>query len=237
MAFFHCDTSKYARRRKLFMWLVLFPLFLGLLATSFVVIANLRAFHDSGMLGTVFHAAIAVSAAGTLLFYLTWLSTETAIKRHARYTFFEICPKALVYSRYSGRSLQGGKIIITRKLYIIPLAALASIGYSEKNGKVYLEAAEKIKSYHDRSERLDYKIIDNTPTFDGESWWYNENGHETLDFLTIPPIFGNSDEFCQKIALAKRNFDNLPKPRPYVHKEADFVKRRKALAKMRASAK
>jgi hypothetical protein len=90
---------------------------------------------------------------------------------------------------------------------------------------------EGVREYYDTSERLKYTISGGTPDF--ESWWYNENGFKTLQILEVPRIFGEPVEFCEKIAEAKRAFDNLPEPTPYVHREPEFVKRKKAMDRLK----
>jgi len=234
--FFHCDTQKYITRRKYILWLTLLPLVQGSVIALLITIVNLRAFYEKEYLMIVVYAVGGAAAFGTLFFYTVFLFTERIVKKQARYTFIELSPKALIFSRYAGDYLSGRKIETTRKLYIVPLADLKSIGLCEKSGTIYLEAEEegKIREYSDRSERLNYKISEGFPEFD--SWWYNENGFGTLLVLKISPIFGNKDDsrkLCEKIAETKCIFDNAPKPVPYVHKEPDFIRRKKALDKLK----
>ena len=237
MTFIHCNTEKYIKHRKYILWLTLFPLFQGALITALIMLVNLRAFYESGLLKTAACAAVAAALLGTLFFYAVYILTERAVSRNARYTYFEISPKAVIFSRYGGWYISGGRRVIARKLYIIPFSELKSIGYNEKSGAVYLEAGDPdnpgIKKYLDRSDRLNYKITGGQPVFEEESWWYNENGYKKLDLIKIPKFFGEPEELCRKIAEAKREFESLPKPKPYVHKEAAFVRRRKALAKFK----
>jgi len=233
--FFHCDTNRYIKRRKYFLWLTLLPLFQGSLITALIVIVNLRAFIEKGYHLTALYAVAAAAAAGTLIFFVTFTMTEKSVKRNARYTFFDIGTKALVFSRYDGDFFCGSRREISRKLYVIPLASLTKIGYSQKKKRIYLETApespEKIREYTDKSERLNYRFTDGFPEF--ESWWYNDNGFKTSTELRIPGVFGDAVRLSESIATAKRAFNDQPKPKPYVHKESDFAKRKKALDRLK----
>ncbi|MDR2532481.1 MAG: hypothetical protein LBC82_06530 [Oscillospiraceae bacterium] len=238
MRFFHCDTGRYIKRRKYLLWITLLPLIQGSVITSLIVIVNFRAFYEKGYHLPAIRAVTAAAVFGTLVFFATFFITEKAVKRNARYTFFEIGTKALIYSRYSGEYIRRGKRVINRSLYVVPLCSLKKIGYSEKKGRLYLEAdgdgVAKIRKYHDSSERLKYKLSDGFPQF--ESWWYNEHGFRTLTVLKVPAIFGGIEklsEIAENIAEAKRAFENTPKPKPYVHKEADFIKRKRAIEKLK----
>jgi hypothetical protein len=225
----------------------LLPLVQGSVIALLITIVNLRHFYDKNYLVIVIYSVLGAAVLGALVFYVTFAVTEIAVRRDARYTFAEIVPKALIYSRYAGdyftgNYLSGNKLETARKLYIIPLKTLKSVGLCEKSGAIYLESEitdgnGSIRAYNDRSERLNYKLLDGFPDFD--SWWYNENGFTILNELKIPPLFGNPEEsrkLCEKIGEAKRNFDNAPQPRPYIHQELDFVKRKKALNKLKKHA-
>jgi hypothetical protein len=227
--FFHCDTERHIKRRKYILWLTLFPLFQVALIIVLIIFVNLRAFHENNYLPAAFRGLSAAAAGGTVLFFAVFFITEKLVKRNARYTFLEIGQKAVVYSRYDGDYYERGKRYATRSLYVIPFAALRRIGFSEKKGRIYLEADE-IRLYSDTTERLKYRLGEGLPEF--ESWWYDENGFETLTALRIPRIFGNSAQMkklSEIIAEAKRAADDVPKPKPHVHKEPDFIKRRRAL--------
>ncbi|MDR2558263.1 MAG: hypothetical protein LBC86_01775 [Oscillospiraceae bacterium] len=232
-SFFHAETQKYAKRRKYILWLTLLPLFQASLIAALIVIVNFRAFHEKGYHLIALRGITAAGAAGTLVFFAVFIITELLIKRNARYTFFEIAEKAIIFSRYDGDYISRGKRVVSRKLYIIPLSAPTKTGYSEKKRRIYIEN-EQIREYCDSSERLNYKLLDGFPEF--ESWWYNQNGFKILPAIKIPETFAGTDteKLCRSIAEAKRNFDNAPKPKPHVHKEADFVRRRRAFEKLKS---
>ena len=232
--FFHADTARVIKRRKYILWLTLLPLFQAALIAALIVFVNFRAFYSNGYLPSAFRGLAAAAAAGTLVFFAVFFITEKIVKRNARYTYLEVGQKAVVYSKYEGDYYNRGKRTATRSLYIVPFSALKRIGFSEKKGRIYLETSEenpdKIRLYTDTTERLKYKFTDGFPEF--ESWWYDENGFEPLTALRIPGIFGDSAQMrklSEIIAGAKKAHDNAPKPKPHVHVEADFIKRRRAL--------
>ncbi|MCL2019913.1 MAG: hypothetical protein FWG70_09175 [Oscillospiraceae bacterium] len=233
--FFHADTKKYLKRRKYILWLTLLPLFQGSVITALIVIVNLRAFYDRGYHLTAIRAVAAAAAGGTLFFFIVFAVCERLVKRNARYTFIDIGVKALVYSRYDGDMAEGGRCCVMRRLYVVPLSCIGKIGYSEKKNRVYLEtepnANIKIREYSDKSERLDYRFSDGFPEF--ESWWYNRNGFKNRTSLVIPGIFGSAERLTEAIAQTKKDFDALPKPKPYVHKESDFAKRKRAIERLK----
>jgi hypothetical protein len=230
--FFHSDTSGYIKRRKYILWLVLLPLFQASLIAALIVIVNLRAFAENGFAETAVRGIAAAALAGTFMFFAVMIVTEHLISRNARYTFFEIADKALIFSKYGGDYINRGKRIVSRKLYVIPLEGLEKIGYNEKKRKIYLKGVD-FRIYTDASERLNYKLSDGFPEF--ESWWYNQNGFTTADAVSVSAVFAGTDteKLCRRIAEAKKYFQSAPKPKPYVHKEADFVRRRRAFERFK----
>jgi hypothetical protein len=231
-SFFHAQTGKYIKRRKYITWLTLLPLFQASLIAALIVSVNFRAFYEKGYHLIAFYGIAAAAMAGTLVFFIVFILTEHLVKRNARYTFFEVADKSLIFSKYDWDYVNRGKRIVSRRLYIVPLESLDKIGYSLKKRKVYLEG-KNFRVYTDSSERLNYKLSGGFPEF--ESWWYNQNGFETLGAVAIPAVFAGTDteKLCKRIAEAAKNFQNAPKPKPYVHKEADFVRRRRAFEKMK----
>ncbi|MCL2696919.1 MAG: hypothetical protein FWE74_02420 [Oscillospiraceae bacterium] len=230
--FFHCDTERYIKRRRYILWLVLLPLFQASLIAVLIVIVNFRAFYEKGYHLLAFRGITAAAATGTLVFFAVFIITEKLVRRGARYTYFEIADKALIFSRYDGDYISRGKRIVSRKLYVIPLSSLKKIGHSEKKRRIYLEG-EQLREYCDASERLNYKLSGGFPEF--ASWWYNNNGFKSLTLVRIPRVFTNSDmeKITAAVIDAKKNLNTAPKPKPYVHKEADFIRRRRAFDKMK----
>ncbi|MCL2637713.1 MAG: hypothetical protein FWD48_05015 [Oscillospiraceae bacterium] len=229
-SFFHADTEKYIKRRKYILWLTLLPLFQASFIAALIVIVNFRAFHEKGFHLIAVRGVGVAALVGVLLFFAAYIFTEKLVKRGARYTYFEIAEKSLIFSRYDGDYISRGKRIVSRRLYVIPLSSLKKIGFSQKKRRIYLEG-EDFREYCDLSERLNYKLSDGFPEFG--SWWYNENGFKNISAVRIPKIFTETDmeKIFSNIIEAKKYFSDAPKPKPYVHKEADFVRRRRALAK------
>ena len=130
--FFHCDAQRSLKRRKYIIWLTLLPLFQGSVIIALITITNMRFFYENGHLSTAVYACAGTAAMGTLIFFIVFSFTEKSLKRNSRYTFFEIGGKTLVFSRYNGESIVGGKRVILRKLYVTPLSALKAAGYNPK---------------------------------------------------------------------------------------------------------
>jgi len=228
--FFHMNTNIYIKRRKLILLLALPPLFLCALIAALMTLVNFRDLHEQGGFHIALGGAAAAVALGVLVFFITYSVTERAVKRGARFTFIEVFGNTLTFSRYAGAYLSLDGLVLYRRLYILPLASLKAIGYDEKRGTIFIETdGEKIREYSDRSERLNYRFVEGNVEF--ESWWYNESGFTTRSELKIPPLFSDPQVLCARIASAKRAVENLPAPRAYVHKEPEFIKRKKAQEK------
>ena len=74
------------------------------------------------------------------------------------------------------------------------------------------------------SDFLGYHVRGGDCEFD--RMWLNEGCFEELDEAVIPASFGKPERLCKALAEAKKRFDEIPPPRRYVFREADFVRRR-----------
>lgn len=144
------------------------------------------------------------------------------IRRHSRYTYLDIQLKFIIFSFYGGEYHSGGRRIIVRDLYYIPLDGLKNVTPEKKGGGVILSG--DFRHYCMNSENLGYHVKDGEISFDRE--WLNIGGFEKITSVRIPRAFGKAEKVINSIGYALERYNNLPKPKPYVFKEADFIRRR-----------
>lgn len=159
---------------------------------------------------------------GMLVCFGTAMITWHKINRRSRYTYVDIQLKTAVYSSYAGEYRVLGEKRIIRDIYYIPFSALSEAKVS-KNGK-YAIITGKIRHYCMNSYNLGYHVKDGEILFDREL--LNESGFESLGEVRIPAIFGNPVNLCKSFEEGKSRFEEIPAPKPYQFKEADFIRRR-----------
>ncbi len=159
---------------------------------------------------------------GMLICFFAEMYFSRRIRRCSRYTYVDIQQKTAVYSSYAGEYRVAGEKVIIRDVYYIPFAVMTGAEVM-KNGKG-VNVTGKMRHYCMNSDNLGYHVRDGEVVFDREL--LNESGFETMETLRIPAVFGNPERLCRAINEAKKNFDDVPAPKPYVFKEADFIRRR-----------
>ncbi len=144
------------------------------------------------------------------------------ISRRSRYTYVDIQPKTLIYSAYAGEYTVWGNKVIIRDIYYVPFEHFSGVKVAP-NGKNVIVTG-RVRHYCMNSDNLGYHIKDGEAVFDREL--LNESGYESLESLRIPSVFGNPERLCRSIAEGRARFEEIPAPKPYVFKEADFIRRR-----------
>lgn len=160
--------------------------------------------------------------AGMLISFFTEMYSGRRVRRCSRYTYVDIQQKAVIYSSYAGEYRVAGEKVVIRDVYYIPFGALSDVR-EEKNGRGVVLSG-RMRHYCMNSDNLGYHVKDGEVVFDREL--LNESGFETVETLRIPAVFGNPSRLCAAIDEAKKNFEDIPVPKPYVFKEADFIRRR-----------
>ncbi len=144
------------------------------------------------------------------------------INRRSRYTYVDIQPKTAIYSSYAGEYRVSGEKVIIRDIYYIPFISMSGV-CTAGNGKGVIVTG-KIRHYCMNSDNLGYHIKDGEVVFDREL--LNESGYEALEEVHIPAVFGNPSKLCRAFEEGRARFEEIPAPKPYVFKEADFIRRR-----------
>lgn len=190
---------------------------------------NLKQMYEQGYIPMLAGGVSVGIAVGMILFIIYAQCTERAVRRNSKYTYFDICGKAVVYSRYRGEYSHLGEKIIQRELYVMQLKDFKQAYVDEK--KKHLILIGKMRVYLDNTDNLGYHVENGNVDFD--NWWYNEAGFKTVNMLKLPMDFERPTLIARKMYEAKRDFDAIPEKKPYVFVEADIVKKRKELKKLK----
>lgn len=192
------------------------------IATFFVLIFNFYTAANNRIMLQMTAIICGVILSGMLFCFLVYERSHKKISRNSRYTYVDIQEKALVFSSYNGEYSVGGKKIIVRELYYIPFSGLKSVE-TDKSGR-HLVLSGKIRYFSMDSDNLGYHIKDGDVIFDRE--WLNIGGSEQVTSVHIPYIFGNPDSLRKSVTEGYKRYLETPKPKPYVFREADFIRRR-----------
>ncbi|MBP5605808.1 MAG: hypothetical protein J6X60_09750, partial [Ruminiclostridium sp.] len=224
-SYYHCLTARYRRRRA-----ALVTVF-GSVAAEAAVISFIVLFFSlfgsdgAARLDTVRITLMTASfftAAGLAACFLSAFICDRKTARHSRYTYLDIQEKAAVISVYSGEMNILGRKAVFRELYLIPFAGFVSAAPSA-NGRKYTIRG-KIRHYGMESDHLGYHIKNGDICFD--NIWLNTGSFEELGEAVLPARFGSPARICGVLTKAKKRFDELPKPKKYEFREADFIRRR-----------
>ncbi len=219
--FFHSSTKKYEKRASVVLVLTVTPLVQCCIIVILTLMFNFRRLDQVSLLVPLLIICGASILLGMLAAWITIELKTRAVKRNARYTYLDVQLKAFIFSRYDGEFFCGDQKIINRQLYIVPFEDFEKAETDEKNALVI---SGKIRFYKGISHRMGYHIRDGKVDFD--NWWYNLTGWEEIPQLRIENVFENPKEIAETLAAAKKRFTEIPPPKPYVFREADFIRRR-----------
>lgn len=227
-AFFHAYTKKYNIRCRYATVLTAAPLAEICMMCVWAVLFNLRQAQSGSFLLPLAALCVLCCCAGLLLCWGYRAACDRAVRFNARYTYFDICAKSAVFSKFSGSYFGYGKRTVLRTLYVIPMKTFANAYLDEK--KKHLILTGKIRVYSDESEKLGYHVVDGAVELD--SWWYNEAGFTELGMLRLPMDFEHPAKIARALYETKIAFDKIPPKKPYVFREADIVKKRRELKRI-----
>ena len=191
-------------------------------AAFFVLIFNFLTAANYDVIFQVTGIICAVILTGMIICFIASELSYKKIRRHSRYTYLDIQLKFIIFSFYGGEYHSGGKRIIVRDLYYIPLSGLKSAVPEKKGDGIILSG--DFRHYCMNSENLGYHVKNGEIVFDRE--WLNIGGFEKIDSVKIPRVFGKGERILNSVNGALERFNALPKPKPYVFREADFIRRR-----------
>lgn len=234
-AYFHAYTDKYKKRRNKAMILTVTPLAQFCMVLIWALMFNLKMVTDIAFLSSYAKViGIAVSV-GMALCIIYAAVCDHYVRAARRYTYFEILPKAAVFSEYKGRFFSYGEKIILRRVCVIPLKNYDRAYLDER--KKHLILVGEIRIYQGETVGLGYHVKDGFPVFD--KWWYNEaeKSYRTVGMLRLPMDFERPGSIAAAMDKAKIDYKKIPPKKEYVFKEADIVRRRRELKKLAEQSK
>ena len=221
-SYFHCVTARYRRRASAVTTLA------GAVCAETAVIVFIVMFfrifgsEDRSVSFELIAAAGISVTAGLLIYLAASLSARRKTAMHSRYTYADIQLKFAVISRYSGEMKVFGEKTVFRELYYIPFSDLVSAVPSRNGKKIVITG--KVRYYGAASDSLGYHVRGGAIEFD--RWWLNYGSYTELPGFEFPAVFGDPAMLCESLNAAKKRFDEIPKPKPHVFKEAEFIRRR-----------
>lgn len=192
------------------------------IAAFFVLFLNFLTARNYDVILQMLIIICAAILAGMLICFGTAMAVWHMISRRSRYTYVDIQPKTVVYSSYAGEYRVSGELVIIRDIYYIPFESLKDVRIEKNRRGIILSG--KIRHYCMNSENLGYHIKDGEIIFD--RMLLNESGFEDRENLRIPAVFGKPERLKKSLEEGRNRFEEIPAPKPYVFKEADFIRRR-----------
>lgn len=231
--YYHAYTQKYEKRRKAAILLTVTPLTEFCMLIIWTLMFNLKRAAKADF-ALPYCIAVGASICGGIILCLFYAAvSEHYIRVNRRYTYFEILPKAAVFSKYKGCYTHFGKKHIQRQLCVIPLKQYEKAYLDEK--KRHLILIGEIRIYQGEDGFLGYHVKDGFPVFD--RWWYNEaeKSYKTVDMIKLPMDFMQPGKIAAALDKAKMDYEKIPPKKEYVFKEADIVRKRRELKKLAES--
>lgn len=226
--FFHCDTTIYKKRLKTVLAALLAPLIAVCVFCAANIIFNLRPDGDKGFAQLMVWIAVGCVAAGMIFCFAGAYIADRKRRLHARYTYFDILPKGMIYSRYAGQSHLYGERTVYRRLYYIPFSSLTEVLRDPKRSPFELTICGVAQQYFLPSDCLGYHIDE-----EGELQFDNpelmERHFEFRGKLVISHDFGRTKQLQRSIEHYLELFRNAPQKKQFNIADHIAVKSKKTL--------
>lgn len=221
--YFHADTSIYPKRLKTVVISVLMPLAAVCVFCAANIVFNLRTGGDIGLAQLMIYIIIGCVAVGIITCFAGAYITEKKQRRHARFTYFDILPKGMMFSRYAGEHYLYGERTIYRRLYYIPFDGLKEIKRDAKTSPFSITFVGDIREYFFPSEQLGYHIDEEGELlFDNAE--LNERFYTAHEKLCIRYDFGSTKQMERSANHYLEQHRNAPKKKQF--NIADHVRQR-----------
>lgn len=212
--FFHCDTTIYKKRLKTVLAALLAPLIAVCVFCAANIIFNLRPDGDKGFARLMLWISVGCVAAGMIFCFAGAYIADRKMRFHAKYTYFDILPKGMIYSRYAGQHRLYGERTIYRHLYYIPFSSLTEVQRDPKRAPFELTICGVAQQYFLPSDCLGYHINE-----DGELQFDNpelmERHFELRGKLVISHDFGRTKQLQRSIEHYLEQFRNAPQKKQF----------------------
>ncbi len=212
--YFHADTSIYPRRLRTVIVAVLAPLAAVCVFCASNIVLNLRADGDSSLVRLMLGIIAGCAAAGIITCFAGAYITEKKQRRHAHFTYFDILPKGMIYSRYAGEHYLYGERVIYRRLYYIPFDSFVSVTREAKTAPAAITVTGEIREYFFPSEQLGYHI-DEEGCLSFDNAELSERHFVTHDKLRINGDFGSTKQLERSVNHYYEQFRNAPKKKEF----------------------
>lgn len=191
------------RKYGVIVFLICVP-FLQVILTLLLLIWLKKDGENGAELIRIFSLIIMVAAlAIALIIAISVLILRPIYKLHKKYTYIEIAPKVVIFSRYSGRVKFTKKPTIYLKMRVVPLGDFDNIQFANYNKFL---CKGKCLEYLDTNIRLRYTIWRGNINF--ENWWLNENGYNEIDEFKFMCAFENPQKIMHNIRKAASLYDS-----------------------------
>lgn len=210
--YFHAYTGQFTKRCKTAVILVDVPLFQLCVICIVDMLLNFRKLGERQFLSVMCGIVLGSVLVGTLFTLVCFYLMQKAVKRHSRYTYFDIEQRVMIFSMYGGEYYSGGKRTINRELYVMPFSEFQSVERDPKKKTVTIKG--EIRVYYLPSDDLGYHIKDGNIAFD--HWWLDGNNYKVVSELEINNCFERVKLLESSINAAFEDFKQIPPPKPFV---------------------
>lgn len=152
--------------------------------------------------------------AGMICGFVCAYFTEKLIRRHSRYTFFDILPRGMVFSLYSGEYHRFGRRVIQRRLYYIPFAEYKGAFRDAKKHPDRIKFTGEIREYLLETKRLGYHV-DEEGYLRFDSPELDERGYSLTDSVEIRGRFGSTKQLEKSVGYYYEQFRNIPEKKAF----------------------
>lgn len=223
--FFHINPKRFITNRRISIAIVATLTGLSALISAAFILLGPSGAAGVTFLFLPFRVLTGSILLGMQLFLLFWFFYDRSLSRHSRYTYLNLLPGTLVFSRYAGEFKTEGKKQVLRKLYVIKMKDITEIKKDDRTNAVILNG--KIRFYESTDNRMGYQFRRGELKFD--HWWLNEVQYQVLDTLTIPDVFSDADEVYKAIKLNKKRSESMQNSKPFTLQEPRIIRQRKIL--------
>ncbi len=212
--YFHADTTIYPRRLRTVVVAVIAPLAAVCVFCAANIVLNLRADGDRGLAQLMLGIIAGCVAVGIITCFAGAYITDKKQRRHARFTYFDILPKGMIYSRYAGEHYLYGERVIYRRLYYIPFERLESVSRDGKTAPAAIVFTGDIREYFFPSEQLGYHI-DEEGDLSFDKAELSERYYTSCRKLKITDDFGSTRQMERSVNHYLEQYRNLPKKKEF----------------------